>query len=299
MDIATVTLREALAAKNKNRSEEHIEDTRRAQERIGKLLEKLHDQNLVYQTVMFRNFIGSWVAPKEQTHDGVIIYLHGGGYCCGNLEYAKGFASVLADRYKIRVFTAAYRLAPEYPYPAALEDAFDVYSYIRDFGYSGDKIVLAGESAGGGLINALCMRLRDEQKELPAGIISISPWTDLTMSGDSFVSKAESDVALNQNQINYYASIYTNGEDAHNPYISPVFGDFHFFPPSIVFVGSDEILFDDSVRLYKKLNAAGVPCELSIGEGLWHVYPLYGIRESKEVYDSIRKFLNTVLNDRI
>lgn len=299
MDIATVTLREALAAKNKNRTEEHIEDTRRAQERIGKLLEKLHDQNLVYQTVMFRNFIGSWVAPKEQTHDGVIIYLHGGGYCCGNLEYAKGFASVLADKYKIRVFTVAYRLAPEYPYPAALEDAFDAYSYIRNFGYAGDKIVLVGESAGGGLINALCMRLRDEQTEMPAGIISISPWMDLTMSGDSFASKAECDVALNPNQINYYASIYINGMDAHDPYISPIFGDFHSFPPSIVFVGSDEILFDDAVRLYKKLNAAGVPCELNIGEGLWHVYPLYGIRESKDVYDSIHKFLNTVLNDRI
>lgn len=299
MDFATATLREALAAKNKNRTEEHIEDTRRAQERIGKLLEKLHDQNLFYQTVMFRNFIGSWVAPKEQAHDGVLIYLHGGGYCCGNLEYAKGFASVLADKYKIRVFTAAYRLAPEYPFPAALDDAVESYNYIRRFGYENEKIILVGESAGGGLINALALKLRDEQNELPGGIISISPWTDLTMSGDSFNGKAEDDVALNQNQINYYADIYLNGQDAKNPYISPIYGDFHSFPPSLIFVGGDEILYDDSVRLYKKLNAAGVQCELSVGEGLWHVYPLYGVKESKPVYDGIRNFIKTVLKIQV
>lgn len=299
MDLATITLREALAAKNKNRTEEHIEDTRRAQEKIGKLLEKIHDQNLIYQTVMFRNFIGSWVAPREQVHDGVLIYLHGGGYCCGNLEYAKGFASVLADKYKIRVFAAAYRLAPEYPYPAALEDAEQVYDYICNFGYDSHDIVLIGESAGGGLVNALCMKLRDESQPLPAGLISISPWTDLTMGGDSYVSRAADDVALNTNQINFYADIYTNGADASQPYISPVFGDVSSFPPSLIFVGSDEILYDDAVRLYDKLQAAGVKSELHVGEGLWHVYPLYGIKESKPVYDRIHEFLNTVLNDKI
>lgn len=299
MDLATATLREALAAKNRNRTQEHLEDTRRAQERIGKLLEKLHDQNLIYQTVMFRHFAGAWVAPKEQTHEGVIIYLHGGGYCCGNLDYAKGFASVLADKYKIRVFCAAYRLAPEYPYPAALDDALTVYDYIRRFGYQPKEIVFVGESAGGGLINALCLKLRDLKQPLPAGIISISPWTDLTMSGDSFTGKAEDDVALTQGQVQYYADIYTQGADAADPYISPLFGDVTGFPPSLIFVGSDEILLDDSVRFCEKLNAAGVPCELSVGDGLWHVYPLYGVKESKIVYDRIHAFLREILNDKI
>ncbi len=288
-----------MAAKNKNRGEEHIEGTRRAQDFVGKILEGLHDQNLVYQTVMFRNFIGSWVAPKEQVHDGVIIYLHGGGYCCGNMDYAKGFASVLADKYKIRVFTVAYRLAPEYPFPAALEDAMDAYKYILNFGYAAEKIVLMGESAGGGLVNCLCIRLKNLGMPLPCGIISFSPWVDLTLSGESFENKAQIDVALTPAQVEYYAKVYTGGENCESPYISPLFGDLSGFPPSIIVVGSDEILFSDAQRFYEKLKMSGARAELIIGEGLWHVYPFYGIKESKPVFDKIREFLHDAVNERI
>ncbi len=299
MDLGTITIREALAAKNKNRSEEHIEDTRRAQEKIGKFLEKIYDDNLIYQTVMFRNFIGSWAAPKEQFHNGIIMYVHGGGFCCGNLDYAKGFASVLAKKYNIRVFCLAYRLAPEYPFPSALEDCIEAYKYLLSFGYSPKEIVLAGESAGGGLINSLCLKLRDIGEDLPAGLINISPWTDLTLSGESFYRNADIDVALTPMQLSFYAETYAESFDRKKPYISPVFGDFKGFPPSLIFVGSDEILLDDSLRLYNKLSDAGVDCHISVGEGLWHVYPLYGIKESKSVYDQIYSFLRRILNDKI
>ena len=161
-------------------TESAIETARRGQDKLGELMTATCKKTLTYESYTFENFEGVWAIPKDDTRSGVMLYLHGGGYCCGDLAYAKGVASMLASKCGIRVFAAAYRLAPEHRFPAPVEDAFTAYSYLLECGYTNQNIVLCGESAGGGLIYALCVKLRECGLSLPCGIIAISPWSDLT-----------------------------------------------------------------------------------------------------------------------
>ena len=145
-----------------------LELTRKGQDKLGELMSVLHKREVYMKDHDFGAFQGAWVMPKDERRSGVILYLHGGGYTCGSLEYAKGFAATLASQCGVRVFCAAYRLAPENPYPAAVDDALEAYRYLLKKGYAPRQILLCGESAGGGLIYALCLRLRQEVEKLAA-----------------------------------------------------------------------------------------------------------------------------------
>ena len=134
-----------------------LETIRRGQDKLGELMEAIHRKDVITRDHAFANFEGAWIIPKDERRQGVILYLHGGGYTCGDLDYAKGFGATLADEEGVRVFAAAYRLAPESPYPAAVEDALEAYNYLRQKGYKPEHIMLCGESAGGGLCFALCL----------------------------------------------------------------------------------------------------------------------------------------------
>ena len=136
-----------------------LETTRKGQDKLGELMSALHKREVIFRDHDFEQFKGAWVMPKDERRSGVVLYLHGGGYTCGSLDYAKGFAATLASECGVRVFCGAYRLAPENPYPAALEDALTAYDYLLKKGYAPQQILLCGESAGGGLICALCLRL--------------------------------------------------------------------------------------------------------------------------------------------
>lgn len=152
-----------------------LETIRRGQDKLGELMEAIHRKDVITRDHAFANFEGAWIIPKDERRQGVILYLHGGGYTCGDLDYAKGFGATLADEEGVRVFAAAYRLAPESPYPAAVEDALEAYNYLRQKGYKPEHIMLCGESAGGGLCFALCLKLKELSLPLPCGIIAISP----------------------------------------------------------------------------------------------------------------------------
>ena len=158
----------------------------------------------------FGPFQGAWIMPKDERRQGVVLYLHGGGYTCGNLDYAKGFAATLADECGVRVFCAAYRLAPEDRFPAALDDALVSYQYLLSKGYPANQILLCGESAGGGLIYCLCLRLKQRKLPLPCGLIGISPWTDLTGSGQSYIDNRDIDPSMTPELLQFYAACYTD-----------------------------------------------------------------------------------------
>ena len=257
-----------------------LETTRKGQDKLGELMSVLHKREVYMKDHDFGAFQGAWVMPKDERRSGVILYLHGGGYTCGSLEYAKGFAATLASQCGVRVFCAAYRLAPENPYPAAVDDALEAYRYLLKKGYAPRQILLCGESAGGGLIYALCLRLRQEGMELPCGLIGISPWVDLIGSGKSYETNRDNDPSLTQELLEFYAKCYTT--DPADPLCSPVFGDLTGFPPSLLFAGGDEILLDDARALHEKLVQSGCRSTLHIAPERWHAYVLYCLSENME-----------------
>lgn len=266
-------------------------DTSRAlQQKIGLLQARTHQKFVNFEPRCFERFEAEWVIPKCDAEDGIILYLHGGGYVAGDLEYARGFGSILSVKIGRKVFCPAYRLAPEHPFPAALEDALESYRYLLGEGFSPGKITLCGESAGGGLIFSLTMKLRELGLPMPRGIVAISPWTDLTLSGGSYAANMACDPSLTRERLQCYASLYA-GDETANPYVSPLFGQLSGFPPSLIFVGGDEVLLDDSVRLNARLLACGCRSELVVTPGMWHVYTLYGIAEARRDFRKIDSFM--------
>ena len=285
--------------------------TRVAQDLIGQRMSGHHADEAIFSHFSVKGIPCALITPKEECSNGVLLYLHGGGYTCGGLEYAKGFATVLAVRLGIRVMTVEYRLAPEEPYPAALDDCLEAYGYLLSNGYDASRIILCGESAGGGLAYALCQKLRAKGRTLPAGVIAVSPWTDLTMSGPSYTENLKRDPSITRERLKYFADCYAYGEAIgekpltprtnanpeddlrvkRHPLLSPLFADLAGMPPSLIFVGGDEIMRDDSVALHQKLTQSGCKSQLVVAEGLWHAYLLYGIKERDGDYDRMMRFI--------
>lgn len=267
-----------------------IQADRAAQDRVGDIGARALAGKATFEPVAFARFEAEMIMPRELERDGVILYLHGGGYTAGSLKYAHGFGSLLASRLGIRTLCAAYRLAPENPFPAALDDAYAAYLYLLEQGCSARRIFLVGESAGGGLLFCLTHRLKREGVALPGKLVAISPWTDLAMQGASYTYNEKADPALTRGNLAGYARMYA-GQDLTNPYVSPIYGDFAGFPPALVFAGGDELLLDDSYALARKYAQAGAQCRLHVEEGLWHVYVLFSIPEARAALDRIDAFL--------
>lgn len=272
-----------------------LESSRKGQRMLGELMEFKHRKMVIIKDHPFEKFAAAWVIPKDERRQGVILYLHGGGYACGDLEYAKGYGSTLAVRCGIRVFSPAYRLAPESPFPAALEDALESYRYLLKKGYDPRQIALCGESAGGGLIYALCLKLKEENLPLPGGLIAMSPWTDLTSSGESYETNRDVDPNMTVEQLQFYTRCYTT--DPKNPLASPLFGNLEGLPPSLIFVGGDEIMLSDAADMHKNLLDAGCKSKLVVAPERWHVYVLYELAENEEDYDTINHFLSQHISE--
>lgn len=286
------------------------------QDRIGMLMAASHKDGVTFEDFSVGNMPACMIKPRDEVSTGVILYLHGGGYTCGDLDYAKGFAAILAARCGVRVMCIAYRLAPEHPFPAALDDAEDAYGYLLSSGYAPEQIMLCGESAGGGLCYSLCLKLKSKGRTVPAGIIAISPWTDLTGTAKSHQTNQDLDPTLTAERLKFYADCYTygsaesNGTDKNvypktcddpkadlaaksNPLISPLFADLVGMPPSLIFVGESEILLDDALHLHEKLLEAGAQSDLVSTPEMWHGYVLYCIKDYDRDFDRIRKHIKT------
>ena len=216
-----------------------------------------------------------WVEPSRTDTQRVILYLHGGGYCICSLDTHRGLAALLALASEARLLVPAYRLAPEYPFPAALEDALAAYRWLLKQGIPSKQIAMGGDSAGGGLAVAAATSLRDAGEPLPASLFLLSPWTDLTFSGESMHTRRQVDPIFGRDGGPQYAPAYVGTHSPANPLISPLFADLHGLPPTLIHVGEDEILLDDSTRLEEKLKAAGVTVRLEIWAGMWHVFQIF------------------------
>ncbi len=236
---------------------------------------------------------GEWVSAPGATADAVILCLHGGGYTMGSSKATHVVASFLSAASGCRVLVIDYRLAPEHPFPAALEDTIAAYRWLLEQGISRSRIILIGFSAGGGLALSTLVSLRDAHVALPAGAVLISPWTDLAGTGESVVTCAEADPWLTDEMNRYHAALYAGGKDLRHPLISPLYADMHGLPPLLIHVGSDEIMLDDSKRVAERAKAAGVEVTLEVWEGLWHVFHAFAYRlaEGKQAIDKIGQFI--------
>jgi monoterpene epsilon-lactone hydrolase len=234
-----------------------------------------------------------WLEPDDVDQGRAILYLHGGAYVICSPATHRGLAGNIAQTSRARVLLIDYRLAPENPFPAALEDAHSGYKWLLEQGFSPDHIAIGGDSAGGGLSLATALSLRDHHNNLPGALFLLSPWTDLTFSGDSIQTRADRDPLLHVNDDDWLVKIYANGLPLDYPYISPLFGDMHHLPPMFIQVGTEEILYDDSFRLEEKARAAGVEVNLESWPGMWHVFQGFApyVPESIKAIKKIGEFI--------
>lgn len=252
--------------------------------------------------IEMENFQMELLTAKENPNtEKIILQLHGGGYVGAMRNAYRMFAGLYSEvSHGMSVLTVDYRVAPEHPYPAALEDAYAAYCYLLEEGWFSEQIILAGDSAGGGLAMALCHYLKDKGKQLPGGIVAMSPWTDLTASGESYETNYEKDPLFGKTRDSLiYNKDYIGDNDPLNAYISPLFGDFRGFPPMLIQVGSYEMLLSDSVSVAAKARQQGVKVRLSIYDGMFHIFQMAAkmLPESKRAWVEVGKFIDVLLND--
>jgi len=221
---------------------------------------------------------------------GVILYLHGGAYALGSVSVHREFLSRLAKASQIKVLAIDYRLAPEHPFPAALEDTLAAYHWLISEGYHPTTIVIAGDSAGGGLALAALLSLRDSKAPLPACAVCLSPWLNLSYTRET--GNNNNDPVLNPAVLSTFARLYAGQTDPRNPLISPLFADLHGLPPMLIQAGTNEILIYEIEQLYEKARQAGVAVELDRWPGLFHVFQIVPILpETKHSLEKIAHFI--------
>lgn len=216
---------------------------------------------------------GEWLRPRQPRRGRALLYLHGGGYLAGSPRTHRTITTRLAHRLGVAVFALDYRLAPEHPYPAALDDALVAWRWLLQEGWRPDRLWLAGDSAGGGLALALLLACRQQGLPLPAAAALFSPWTDLTCGGGAVTENAERCAWFTAQHLQFAASLYANGHPPGDPLISPLQGDLSGLPPLLLQVSDSELLRDDSLRLEARARAAGTPVRLRLWHGLPHAWP--------------------------
>lgn len=240
--------------------------------------------------------------PSEWIHSpdscsGTILYLHGGAYALGSINSHRELIARLVNTTNCRALAINYRLAPENPFPAALEDAINAYDWLISIGINPSRICIAGDSAGGGLAIATLLALREKDMPLPAGVLCFSPWFDLTLSGDSVYKNENLDPILSSSILETYVNYYIGSNKASEPMISPLFADLRGLPPIHIQSGRNEILLDDSVRFYEKAQQAGVDVTLKIWDDMIHVFQLFDfLPETKESMKQVSAFVSRVMN---
>jgi len=270
-----------------------VEKQRHSQEQLAAIVGNLGPVSV--RDAMVGPMHGEWVsADRAHIKTSVILYCHGGGYSTGSCIYARSITGKLANAASMDVFSFDYRLAPECPYPAAIEDAVKAWDYLMLRGYAARDVVVAGDSAGGNLALGLVRKLKEEGRFLPKGMVLLSPWTDLTCGGDTYESRRDLDPVLSDKYIHEMIDNYAKGQDLEEPFISPLFGDFEGFPPTYIQVGDNEILLADSLNLAERMEKAGVSVKTDVFAGMWHVFQMAPFKTANEAMDKCAEFIYAI-----
>ncbi len=256
-----------------SRRERPIEERRARIDRMGAAIPV--PGGVAVEPVRAADLPAEWLIPDGSAADEVILYLHGGAYSAGSCASHRGAVAHIAKASGIRILMPEYRLAPEHPFPAAVDDAVAVYRWVLERGIRPSKIVLAGDSAGGGLAMSLLVSLRDEGVALPGAAALVSAWTDLAATGESLNTRRREDPWFDADAIAPMARVYYQDADPRNPLVSPLYARLDGLPPLMLQVGDHEVLLSDSTRLAEKARGAGVDVTLRVWPGMWHVWHFF------------------------
>jgi epsilon-lactone hydrolase len=236
-----------------------------------------------------------WIRPSHMSSDRAILYFHGGGYVMGSCRSHRAIVAKFVAGSGIGALVFNYRLAPEHPFPAALEDSLAAYTYLLSQCIPSTRIAFVGDSAGGGLCLATLLAIRDRGIALPAGAVTLSPWTDLKCTGSSY---SREDPLAPDGSWMVYSKYYSGENDPSQPLISPLYGDLTCLPPLLIYVGEDESMLDDATQFAEKARNAGVNTRLQVGEGMVHCYPALSplFPEAREAMKDICAFLRMHTN---
>ena len=284
------------AAADRSEAEMTVEEWRRAYDGLGLMLPAA-SEGVEVRRVDAGGVPAEWIVAEAS--GPTVVYLHGGGYCIGSLDSHRSMLTHLALAIDGRVLAVEYRLAPEDPYPAALDDAISAYRFAISSERPG-RTVLAGDSAGGGLTLATLFALRDAGDPLPAAAVCLSPWADLTQSGRSMLSRAGADPMVHAEDLERWSALYRGPVSASDPRVSPIFGDFVGLPPLLLEVGTDEVLLDDARRVAEAAEGADLDVTLTVAEGMIHVWHFFAgaVPEADEGIARVAEFVRTRITPR-
>ncbi len=252
--------------------------------------------NMALESVSTDSVPAYWLIPQNSPQNKVLLYLHGGGFVYGVTSVHLEMVGYMSEKMGIRVLMVDYRLAPQHPFPAALDDCVAAYRWLLKQGFSAENIVIAGDSAGGNLTITTLMQLRSSGDPLPSAAACLSPVADLT--GREAGLQDDYDLVLHPRASKFFLQSFVAGNDAQNPLISPVFGDWHGLPPMLIHAGGDEILRDDAVQIEALAKAARVDVQLDIYPRMWHVWQIYlSLPQAIQSLSEIAQFLKLHLAD--
>ncbi len=267
------------------------DDDRLSYERIMSVLPM--DDDIETERVGVNGVPAEWIWAPESQENRVILYLHGGGYLFGSARTHRVMLAHMARAAKARVLALDYRLAPEIPFPAPVEDSVSAYRWLQAQGISPQKIAIGGDSAGGGLVVAALVALRSVGEPMPAAGVCISAWTDMESTGTSMATNAEADPSVSKERLLKIAKVYLGGKDPRAPLASPIHADLTGLPPLLLQVGSIEVLLDDSTMLKSRAKEAGVSVEMEVWEDMPHVWHHYApiLPEARKAIGKIGEFV--------
>ncbi len=268
-------------------------------DRIEQASERMEKRNkhIKIEGLNIKGMYSEWIIPPSAQSDKVILYIHGGGFISGSCKSHRMHVTKFAQESGVKALVFDYRLAPEHPYPAALEDSIKAYKWLLDQGYKSDNIVIAGESAGGSLTLSLLLALKARGIKLPNSAVAVSPATDLSYSAPSVIANAKRDIAP-MNSWRIWTDYYIGDADIRDPYLSPLYGDHTGLPPLYLLVGTYEIHLDDTVNFARKARQAGVEVHLSIWDKMIHAFPILSplFPEAKEALSEICDYIKRNLS---
>lgn len=274
----------------------HIVEMRERLNKISRFLKRAFGVSVEATTV--NGLYAEWLRPKQAVDGKVMLYLHGGAYLVGSCRTHRQMVSHIARAAGVNALVPEYRLAPEHPFPAAIDDAVGVYRWLLANGFDPGDVFIAGDSAGGGLTVAVMLSLRHAGLPMPAAAVLLSPFLDITASGESATTRAEKDPWFDAKDMHIVADNYCgDGTEPQSPLVSPVFANVAGLPPTFIQVGDDEILLSDSTRLAEKMKNAGLDVEIEIWPEMWHVFQLF-IGKMPESRRAIRR-IGTYLGERM